>query len=455
MITFFKTLCQPIFLLILGVTLSFTSCQKDLTNERNLEVEAHTFDLKAITLEAVYDIPKGLLSETESERLYQNLLESLSAEEEVQLAEMMQVYTAQSAQEDLPISLRNSSESIIHGIGQNDGYGRSVAKDGIYLYVGVPGLSQVHIYAKNGSNYSLVHTLTPSNGAVGFGGTVSASGDWLAIGGSGQVYMYKRKRTFWTLQHIITPSPSFSLLFGNDIAMSGNQMAITGHLPENSSVTYIAVYELTGFGWAWQEVAVLGDGNTHFWDIDITHNRIVGNGGFLPSGPIFNPGVYVFEKSGGSWSFSTTIPFPPNNQLLRAIAIDNNTVVANTAFTFFASSNSSFVFTNTGGGWSHTGTLSQPLPISFAQTRWVDIQGSKAVVTMPTNFGDPTDAVHVFEQSGGSWNLTETLTPSTGGANLLFGEGILLYGSEIIAGSPGSFDPVSSTSAAGSVFIYE
>ncbi len=454
---FSKTPRQVIYLLVLGVTLTFTSCQKNLTMDEPLETESNTpFNLQTTTMEAVYGIPAGVLSETESERAYQTLLEHLSAEQKIELEGLMRTYHAQPNDGESPVSFRNLSENMISGPGTTDDYfGYSVAASGNYLYVAAPGLGQVRVYTKNNGTYSLTRTLTASNGDPDFGINVAASGDWLAIGGLEQVHMYKRKGSYWVEQHIINPPANMNLLFGTSIAMSGNQMAIVGGAISEFVTTQIAVYTLTGFSFAWEEVAILGDNNTYFWDIDISGNRIVGNGGSGPTGPIYNPQVYVFEKTGGSWAFTSATPFPPGNILLRAVAIDGNTIVGNTAFGPIGTSNTSYVFTPSGAGWTITGVLSQPLPLAFAQTRWIDIQGDKVVVTVPTDYGDPTDGAHIFTQTGGTWSHTETLTPGTGGASFLFGESVTFNGSEVILGAPGTYDFVTGTSAPGAVFVYE
>ena len=54
------------------------------------------------------------------------------------------------------------------------------------------------------------------------------------------------------------------------------------------------------------------------------------------------------------------------------------------------------------------------------------------------------DVVHVFDWG----NLKETLTPSTGGTDYLFGESVLINGSSVLVGAPGE------AGVAGNVFIY-
>ena len=243
---------------------------------------------------------------------------------------------------------------------------------------------------------SLSKTLS---GGVNFGYQVASSANWLAVMAGanpygGQVVLFKKQGNSWVEHSTIEPGFQFLAgATGSDIAMHGNTLAVMGR---TLSVSGIQVYKLTGNNWSLE--TTLEEDDTFWWDMDIHGNTIVANVGFNSTKS------YVITPSSGTWAISGELVNP--NQGSQGIS----------------------------------------------QGRRLAIEGSKVVVTYPTALfaNDPNDAAFVFEQSGSAWDLTETLTPSTGGLNIEYGYRALVKGNQVIIGAPG----INATSA-GAVFIHE
>ncbi len=436
---FRKTLSLPLALLFILAGLLMSGCQKEsLSGPKTDDSTLSSPDFNQDVLRMIYGMDLEQASSPESEVRYRSITEALTESQHSQLEQLVQQYTAQ-PETKTPVSSRSVAEILSTGV-SGDGFGQSVAKAGDKIAVGLSG--KVHLYSRDGSgSYALEQSIT---GRSGFGAQVAASSGRVAVlaSSSRQVYIYKDMGTYWGTESLL----STGLDFVADIAMSGSTLAVMGGLA-GSVDRAIKVYANNGAQWVEQAQLSLDD--TFFWDIDIDGGIIAANGGTNSDlGVVFSPKVYVFSSAGGSWGLSQEIAFPFGYQLSRAVAISGSTIIANTAFYLFAPSTQTAAFTSSSGSWAFSGQLVQPGPLPFVQTRELDIQGSTAVVTVPTGefFPDPNDVAHVFNRSGSSWSLANTLTPSGGGFSILFGQSVALGGGEIVIGAPGS--------GAGKVFIY-
>jgi hypothetical protein len=446
--TTIKKARQAFFLLAILGGFFLTSCEKSVLDEPLEEASAEQpLDFRASVLHMIYGLSGEQLNAPEADELFAKMTSSLSEEQRQQLEGMVELYYAAPAaasQSGGAIGFRSMQESSLSSGMPGDGYGTSVAKAGNSLFVGAPGSSRVYRYVQgDGGSYALAQTLP---GRSGMGTFVAADGNWMGAYApqSTQVTMFKNMGTYWTISGIINTGLSFGT--GTDLEMSGDRMAVMGFIPV-SFQRVIKVYARNGNNWA--EEATLGIDDVFFWDMDIDGNTIVANGGTnADAGVVFNPQLYVFNKVGNAWELTATQPLPFGYQLARAVAIDGSTIVANTFFWNFQLSNRTAAFTANGGGWVLSGELLQPQPVPFAQTRWLDLQGSTAVVTLPT--GGAGNAAHVFVQSGSSWSLINTLEPSTGGLDFLFGQSVVLDGGQVILGAPSS-----AAGVAGKAFIYQ
>jgi hypothetical protein len=441
------SLLRPLVLLAVASSFLFTGCEKDLVlapvEETSIEAP---IDFRAALLSMAYGMTAEQMATPEADELYAKITSGLTEAQQQQLEGMAEQYFArpQGGSESAQIGLRSLQESTLSSGSVGDSYGASVAKASGSLFVGAPGANRVYRYTQgDGGTYTLAQTLPGRNG---IGTKIAAAGNWMGAASSGsQVTMYKNMGSYWSLAGIISTGLSFHV----DIAMDGDRMAVMGGV-QGVGERIIKVYARNGNTWSAEATIILDD--VFFWDIDISGSTIVGNGGTnSDAGVLFSPQVYVFNQVGGAWPLAATLPMP-GAQLSRAVAIDGGTIVANTFFFAFQFSNQTTAFTGSGSNWVQSGLLLQPLPVPFVQTRWLDIQGDLAVVTLPTDDFGPVanDAAHVFNRSGSAWSLVGTLTPSTGGLPIQYGASIVLDGGEVVIGglaSPGFGE--------GKAFVYQ
>ncbi|MCB0611055.1 MAG: hypothetical protein KDD12_25250 [Lewinella sp.] len=441
---------KNLFMLVFGLTLLTTSCQKeDLTQTAPVDEPAAQQSLEDFTLEQVYGIPPEAMTEKVRQELYAGLTANATDQEIADLRTLMQNLQKQKSEPRNRFTFRTpGNEETISAGNPGDGFGTAVATDGNYLFAGAPEANQVHVYLDGGRGYVETQVLTPGNGAETFGSALAVSGDWLAVSApfgpadqSGQIFVFHKEGASWVEHQILTMSGNY--LLGKDVVLKDGQLAATVFTPANISsgagINSIVVYNLNGNNWS--QSTILGDGTIFFWDIDMDGNRIVGNGGHVFPSPIIgilNPKVFVYTGSGSSWSAPEELSLLPGQLLFRAVAIEGNTIVGNAA----SPGNLSSVFRYTGRNWSNVATVSYP-PV-FGQTKWLDISGSTISVSFPE-----LDQVYLFEGSGSTWTQTGTLSPGQGGSDVFYGNNTVLAGGKIIVGAPNTSE------TPGMVFVYE
>jgi uncharacterized delta-60 repeat protein len=127
-------------------------------------------------------------------------------------------------------------------------FGASVAVNGDTAVVGSPidsnnGNGAAYVFVRSNNVWSVQPPLLPSNpsGADEFGNSVSVSGDTIIVGApahdvngvndQGAAYVFTRTGNAWSQQQILTASDgSVGNVFGNSVAISGNQLVIGAHL---------------------------------------------------------------------------------------------------------------------------------------------------------------------------------------------------------------------------------
>jgi uncharacterized delta-60 repeat protein len=127
-------------------------------------------------------------------------------------------------------------------------FGLSVAVNGDTAVVGSPihsnnGNGAAYVFVRSNNAWSVQPPLLPSNpsGADEFGNSVGVSGDTIIVGApahdvnsvndQGAAYVFTRTGNAWSQQQILTASDgSVGNVFGNSVAISGNQLVIGAHL---------------------------------------------------------------------------------------------------------------------------------------------------------------------------------------------------------------------------------
>ncbi|PKQ16457.1 MAG: hypothetical protein CVT67_04820 [Actinobacteria bacterium HGW-Actinobacteria-7] len=213
-----------------------------------------------------------------------------------------------------------------------------------------------------------------------FGETVAISGDTAVVGepsGWG-VFVFTRSGSTWSPQAKLTPSDGTgSDSFGLGVAISGNTIVV---------------------------------GAPHHTD---------------------QGQVYVFTRSGTTWSQEAEFTAPDGAWLGRSVAVSGDTLLVGAI-------DAAYVFTRSGTIWSQQAEIAAPVAgASFGFS--LDLDGDTALVgawgeTVGAN--DTQGAAYVFTRSGTTWTQQEKLLSSDGDADGKFGWSVALDGDTALVGRP-------------------
>lgn len=236
----------------------------------------------------------------------------------------------------------------------------------------------VYFFARSGSTWSFQQKLTASDAGAGdrFGGALAISSDGtVALVGAfvnncgpfpacGSVYAFERSGSVWTERQQFSGDPNSNVYFGGTVVLSG-------------------------------------DGNTAL---------IVGDvfGGGLVAGR-----AYVFTRSGGVWSFQTKLaPLASPFAFAFTMDISADGDVALIHEDNFASEDFVYVFTRTGTSWSletRIPNASSPGTGVAAQLALSDDGETAVIKSTRVCSGSLCQVAHLFRRNQGAWNRLQTL----------------------------------------------
>lgn len=260
--------------------------------------------------------------------------------------------------------------------------------------------------------YTQSTTLTEPLPSNYFGYYVAISGDTLVVGTSSnkRIYVYVRGASGWTRQALINATYNGG---------SNGRIALDG----DTLVAGEEIYVRSGSTWTLQQTLPYTDtvpalrGDTLAIGVPSTS-----------SGQTYNPdgSVYIYQRTGTTWTLQSTLAAPAGSResLGYSVAMDGNTVVAGTLVA------RAYVLARTSGTWTLQATLSPPSNGSWTE---VAVEGDIAAVTTPAE-----NRIHLYERSGTSWNLAQTLDRPTGGRDY-FGAEVTLNGGVLGASSGGNY----------------
>ncbi|AKF10305.1 FG-GAP repeat protein [Sandaracinus amylolyticus] len=229
--------------------------------------------------------------------------------------------------------------------------------------------------------------------------------------------------------------------YGRSIAIS-DRTAVVGAYQEDGSQGAVYVLTRVGDGHAWSHSARIASpspADEQFGDDVAIDGSTIVVGAPLDHQPgaVRAGRVYVLTPSDGAWASVAQLASPGTHQAWEAfggaVAIDGDTIVVGAVDRdagAVVDAGAAFVFTRSGGTWSFTQTLTAPSPVaSDKMGSAVAIAGDTiAVSALRRNVGRAIDAgaVFVYQRSGSSWSLVQTLTATDAGPSDLFGTSVAL-----------------------------
>ena len=159
--------------------------------------------------------------------------------------------------------------------------------------------------------------------------------------------------------------------------------------------------------------------------------------------------VYVFERSGTTWSLDERLSDVPGiDDLGVRIVLDGDRLIAGTR------SNVAVLYERTSTGWGTPTVLSGSDTVAGDEFgRSAAIDGDWIAVgapSVPLSIFGPVGAIYMFERSGTQWVERQKIMPTNVPSDSLFGAGILMDGDRFVTGT---FGPTSLTPR--TLYVYE
>ena len=275
----------------------------------------------------------------------------------------------------------NNQNFIPPNITSNDNFGWSMDITGNSTAViggraetvgGVSDAGAAHIYTRSGTSWSRVAGLTQSDPTfnVLYGHSVGISGQTAVVGamqfsGGGKVYIwYNSSGNTWSLQQAITESSG--VYFGSAVAIDGDTLAVSSPYSSLNSITNsggIFIYTRSGTTWSLQQTInhATTDSTTLYQGsgglVLKNDTLIFSSNRYAPSGYTNVGGIFVYTRSGTTWSHQATIaPNIANNSYISTFGGDDKTIViGNSAHNSWTGR--AWVYSGSGSSWTQKKVL--------------------------------------------------------------------------------------------------
>lgn len=234
----------------------------------------------------------------------------------------------------------------------------------------------------------------------------------------GAAYVYLRNGNKWSIEaRLVSPTPADEQ-FGDKVAVYGNTIAIAAPLDHRP-------------------------------------------------GAVRAGSVYIFERIGGVWTYTTTLGSPASQAweaFGSSLSLQGDTLVVGAVDRDqpgATDAGAAYVFQRSGGVWTLIQSLAAPSPVASDKfgndVKLVDT--TLVVAALRRDVGRATDAgtVYVYER-GRSFALTQTLTASDGAANDIFGTSVALLrandGARRLVVGAEQADPAGNSNA-GAAYVFD
>jgi hypothetical protein len=321
--------------------------------------------------------------------------------------------------------------------------------------------------------------LTATDGANWdfFGLSVAVSGDTAVVGAyqhqvgstvnAGAAYVFTRTHGAWSFQRELNaPSPEMGEQFGYSVAVSGDTVLVGApynSLDANTSGA-VFVYTRSGTDWALQDILKASDkaiGDHLGYAVALSGDTAVAG---APGRDSSRGAVYVFTRSGSSWTQQTAPPLTAGDAAAddafgSRVAMSGDTLVTSAlyhAVSGKAWAGAAYVFARTGTTWAQQQELTAGDGAAGDQFGFaLAAFGDTLLVGVPlhtTPVAPAAGAAYVFTRTGGAWAQQQELMAPDAAINDGFGYGVGLCGDMAVVGAPGHAGGGPNNSGAAYVF---
>ena len=278
------------------------------------------------------------------------------------------------------------------------------------------------------------------------------AGAWAEdTGGSnaGAAYVFTRSGTSWSQQaKLVSSDIAASDKFGYSVAIDGDTM-VAGATGEDTGANAAgSAYVFTRSGTTWSQQAKLQASDAQAgdylgWSVGIDGDTIVVGAFGEDTGGSDAGAAYVFTRSGTTWSQQAKLVASDagaNDQFGRAVSISSDTVVVGASLEDAGGTDTGavYVFTRSGTSWSQQAKLVAGSPNGLDEFGIsVDIDGDSVIMgaTKEDTGSQDTGAVYIFTRSGTTWSQQKLLKASDVPAYKRFGWAAAIDGNTAVGTS--------------------
>ncbi len=279
---------------------------------------------------------------------------------------------------------------------------------------------------------------------------IGSVGDDDGGSGSGSAYVFVQNAGSWSLESkLVALDAEANDFFGQSVAINlpGDRAVVGAIFDDDGAFNAGAAYVFARSGSTWIQEAKLIASDPEASDsfgktvaIDWAGNRVVIGADRKNSNGQNSGAVYVFSRSGTTWSeeqrivpadnqagdaFGSSVGFDSGGTRLVASADNDNQGAFNAG--------SAYIFTRSGTLWSQEAKLVPPqLAASdfFGEDVALSALGDRLVVGAQgtDDNGQNSGAAYLFERTGAAWTQVARLIPSDGLSNDFFGGAVAIDG---------------------------
>lgn len=344
-----------------------------------------------------------------------------------------------------------------------DSFGWSVALSGDIAVIGAPGdntpfgesAGSVYVFRQSRNDrWALMKQLRSPQGASrdAFGVGVAMSGDRLAVrvGGAGWIWIFTRSGRDWVPDQRITSPFVNGAFFGVEMDLFEDRMIVS--VPSSSSwhgssfgYGNAYVYVRTPEGWQVEanlidllegrsDFGTYGDGLALSGDLAV----VAGSDSSLEDG------VFVFRRIAEGWKFEAFLPRPDyegSSNFGNAIAIEGNQILVGDPEALRQSdrlrTGAVYVYEFNDGQWALKQEICPEYLREYEQYGiGIVVSGTRAIIRAravdPSFQKTQLGRDFLFEQEGGLWVRTATLSQPDSEPGALFGHGIAISGDTVL-----------------------
>jgi hypothetical protein len=288
-------------------------------------------------------------------------------------------------------------------------FGSAVSISGDYAIIGAYNANNAYVYYKNNDNWTLDGTINGPAGSL-FGASVSINGLYAVVGANaynssrGAAYLcYKNQTPAWgSIKTLFDSAGIAGDQLGSSVSISENYVVVGS--PRGNSVKGLAIIYQKQSEYIWSQlpnlIATGGTANDNFGQsVSITDNlAVIGASGIQ--------NIYVFNRSGSSWSESSKLYATPLSQsgdyFGWAACIYNNYIITG-AHGKDSNRGAVYGFDNLSGYWnpSVNNPINKPDPRNTSDHfgRQVSISSTFAIISADgdSDFGVNAGSAYIFK----------------------------------------------------------